>query len=55
MENSLYARLADVGGMEIPLNQPRGRSQNLRLKDRSERGQFPERFIRDEPANRNAQ
>ncbi len=55
MEDSLYARLAEVGGMEIPLNQPRGRSQNLRMRGRSERGQCPERFLRDEPANRNAQ
>jgi N-acetylglucosamine-6-sulfatase len=55
MEDSLYNRLAEVGGMAIPLNQPRGRSQNLRLRGRSQPGEFPDRFIRDEPVNRNAQ
>jgi N-acetylglucosamine-6-sulfatase len=55
MENALYEALADVGGMQIPLNQPRGRSMNLRLKGRSEPGKFPDRMVVDEPVNRNAQ
>ncbi|MHC4398764.1 MAG: hypothetical protein ACYTG0_03700 [Planctomycetota bacterium] len=54
MEDELYARLAEVGGMQIPLNQPRGRSQNLRLKGRSAPGGFPDRLQVDEPVNTNA-
>ena len=54
MENTLYARLAEADGMQIPLNQPRGNSQNKRLKSRSTPGNFPERLQLDEPMNRNA-
>jgi N-acetylglucosamine-6-sulfatase len=54
MEDELYARLAEVGGMEIPLNQPRGRSQNLRLQGRAAPGDFPERMVVEEPVNKNA-
>jgi N-acetylglucosamine-6-sulfatase len=54
MEDALYEALDEVGGMEIPLNQPRGGSANLRLKSRSEPGKFPERMVVDEPVNRNA-
>jgi N-acetylglucosamine-6-sulfatase len=55
MENTLYHKLAEVDGMRIPLNQPRGRSNNLRLKSRSLPGEFPPRFQVEEPVNRNAQ
>lgn len=55
MEDELYARLAEFGGMQIPLNQPRGSSNNLRLRNRSAPGSFPDRFVVDEPVNRNAQ
>ena len=55
MENELYTKLAETGSMQIPLNQPRGSSQNLRLRNRSAPGQFPERLTVDEPVNRNAQ
>jgi N-acetylglucosamine-6-sulfatase len=43
--------MADLGGMEIPLNPPRGRQQNTRLRDRDgvEAADFPEAFIVDEP------
>ena len=54
MEDALYAKLAESGGMEIPLNQPQGRVQNLRLKTRSIPGEFPKRFTVDKPVNRRA-
>jgi N-acetylglucosamine-6-sulfatase len=54
MEDMLYAKLAESGGMEIPLNQPRGRSQNLRLKSRSTPGDFPDTMVVEEPVNKNA-
>lgn len=55
MEDHLYAKMAQAGAMQIPLNQPRGNSQNLRLESGSDPGDFPERFVVEEPVNRNAQ
>jgi N-acetylglucosamine-6-sulfatase len=51
MQDQLYAMMAELGGMEIPLNPPRGRQQNKRLRDRSgvKAADFPEAFIVDEP------
>ena len=54
METELYAKMDASGGMQIPLNQPRGKSQNLRLRSRSAGSDFPDRFYVDEPVNRNA-
>ncbi len=56
MENELYALLADEGGMFIPLNQPRGSSQNKRLGTRGGKvaGTFPDHMVVDQPMNRNA-
>ena len=56
MENELYALLADEGGMFIPLNQPRGRSQNKRLGTRGGKaaGAFPDHMVVEQPMNRNA-
>ena len=34
MENRLYKMMADLGGMEIPMNPPRGNSNNKRLRSR---------------------
>src|SRR6056297_4206622 len=34
MEDRLYAMLGEEGGMDIPMNQPRGRSQNKRWDDK---------------------
>ena len=48
------AGLDRVGGMQIPLNQPRGRSQNLRLRSRTPGADFPDRLYVDEPVNKNA-
>lgn len=56
MENRLYKMMADMGGMDIPMNQPRGRSQNKRLRSRAgdRAADFPKDFVVDEPINRNA-
>lgn len=57
METRLYAMLADSGGMDIPMNQPSGRSRNLRLGPRNglRSADFPADMVVDEPENRNAQ
>lgn len=51
MQDRLYAMMDELGGMEIPLNPPRGRQQNKRLRDRGgvKSADFPEAFIVDEP------
>ncbi|MEW4530179.1 sulfatase [Maioricimonas sp. JC845] len=51
MQNRLYDMMEELGGMEIPLNPPRGRQQNKRLRDRGgvKAADFPEAFIVDEP------
>ena len=56
LEDELYQRMAELGGMEIPLNQPRGRSQNKRLRSRDgeKAADFPPWMVLDEPVNRNA-
>jgi N-acetylglucosamine-6-sulfatase len=57
MENRLYEMMEDMGGMSIPLNQPRGSSQNKRLGTRGGRqaADFPEALVVEQPVNRNAQ
>ncbi len=57
MENRLYEMMEDLGGMLIPLNQPRGGSQNKRLRSRNgeKSADFPAAMVLDEPINRNAQ
>ena len=54
MEDKLYGMLAESGGMFIPLNQPRGNSQNKRLESRSKPGAFPGHLVVDEPINKGA-
>jgi N-acetylglucosamine-6-sulfatase len=56
MENQLYAMLGDEGGMDIPMNQPRGGSNNKRWAEQggSEAADFPKAFVVEEPINRNA-
>ena len=51
MQDRLYAMMNELGGMQIPLNPPRGRQQNKRLRDRGgvRAADFPEAFIVDEP------
>ncbi len=57
MENRLYEMMAELGGMEIPLNQPRGGSQNKRIRGRGGRSasSFPPPLVVDEPIHKNAQ
>ena len=57
MENRLYAMLSDEGGMDIPMNQPRGNSQNKRWAKRGghQATDFPKSIVVDEPINRQAQ
>ncbi len=56
MEDRLYSMLEETGGMEIPLNQPRGSSQNKRLQSRSgdTAAPFPGAMVLDKAINRNA-
>ena len=51
MQDRLYAMMDELGGMQIPLNPPRGRQQNKRLRDRGgvKATDFPEALIVDEP------
>ena len=57
LEDRLYEMMAELGGMEIPLNAPRGSSQNKRLREREGKkaGDFPDPFVLDEPIHSNAQ
>ena len=54
MQEKLYEMMAELGGMEIPMNPPRGRQQNKRLRERggSRGADFPEAFIVDETAQK---
>ncbi len=56
MEDRLYKMMDGLGGMEVPLNAPRGNSQNKRLRGRGgkQAADFPEPLVVDEPINRNA-
>ena len=56
MENRLYEMMAELGGMDIPMNQPQGNSQNKRLRSREGDGaaDFPADLVVDEPLNQNA-
>ncbi|MCG6158193.1 sulfatase family protein [Rubinisphaera margarita] len=51
MQKRLYEMMDELGGMQVPLNPPRGRQRNKRLRDRNgvESADFPEAFIVDEP------
>ena len=56
MEERLYAMMEELGGMEIPLNAPRGSSQNKRLRTRDgvSAGDFPSDMVLEKAANKNA-
>lgn len=56
MEQRLYAMMADLGGMELPLNPPLGGSQNKRLRSRGgdRAADFPRPLVVDQPINTNA-
>jgi N-acetylglucosamine-6-sulfatase len=51
MESRLFTMMEELGGMDIPMNAPRGRRQLERLRERDgvEAADFPEAFIIDEP------
>ena len=51
MQSRLYEMMDDLGGMQIPLNPPRGRQQNKRLRERRgvQSADFPEAMIVDQP------
>src|SRR6056297_286285 len=57
MENELYRMLGEAGGMDIPMNQPQGNSQNKRWAEEGghEAADFPKAFVVEEPINRQAQ
>ncbi|MFM8496429.1 MAG: sulfatase/phosphatase domain-containing protein, partial [Planctomycetia bacterium] len=56
LENDLYRLMGDLGGMEIPLNPPRGGEKNKRFRARGgdAAADFPEPFVVDEPLNHDA-
>jgi len=56
MENRLYQMMAELGGMDIPMNQPRGSSQNKRLgtRDGDHAADFPKALVVPQPLNKNA-
>ncbi len=56
-ENKLYEMLGEAGGMDIPMNQPAGGSQNKRWLERegAHAADFPRVLVVDEPINRDAQ
>lgn len=57
METRLYEMMAELGGMEIPLNAPMGGSANKRLRNRggAEAADFPAALVVEEPVNRRAE
>jgi N-acetylglucosamine-6-sulfatase len=57
MEARLYELMRELGGLAVPLNEPRGNYQNKRLRGRggASAAAFPEPLVVDEPANKNAQ
>lgn len=56
MENKLYKMMAEFGGMEIPLNQPRGGFNHYRLSDRdgNKASNFPVPMVIEAPINKDA-
>ncbi|QDT06039.1 Arylsulfatase [Rubripirellula lacrimiformis] len=56
METELYRMLGDAGGMDIPMNQPKGNSQNKRWSEKggNESADFPAAMVVEEPANQEA-
>jgi N-acetylglucosamine-6-sulfatase len=56
MEDRLYAMLGEAGGMDIPMNQPQGNSQNKRWTEKGgeQAADFPKALVVEEPINRQA-
>ena len=57
MEERLYEMMAELGGMEIPMNPPAGGSANKRLRGRGgdRAADFPGDFVVEKPLSDNAQ
>jgi N-acetylglucosamine-6-sulfatase len=56
MEHELYRMMGELGGMEIPLNQPTGGFNDKRLRDRggAKAADFPPSKVVNQPINTNA-
>jgi N-acetylglucosamine-6-sulfatase len=56
MEKRLYDMMAELGGMDIPMNAPQGgiNDKRLRQRDGDQAADFPSDFVVDEPLNQNA-
>ena len=56
MESRLYAMLGEQGGMDIPMNQPKGRSSNKRWEEvgGTKAADFPKSIVVEQPLNREA-
>ena len=56
MEQELYSMMSELGGMEIPLNQPKGGINEKRLRGRGgeKSSDFPSSNVVDTPLNKNA-
>jgi N-acetylglucosamine-6-sulfatase len=56
LENELYGLMGELGGMDIPLNQPLGGFNDRRLRGRggANAAPFPSPFVVDEPLNSDA-
>jgi N-acetylglucosamine-6-sulfatase len=56
MEDELYRMMGELGGMEIPLNQPKGGFNDKRLRGRGgdKAADFPPSKVVDAPINQNA-
>jgi len=54
MQNQLYTMMEELGGMDIPLNRPKGQRKTERLRSRGgeKAADFPESFLVDEPLRR---
>jgi N-acetylglucosamine-6-sulfatase len=50
MQNQLYTMMEELGGMEIPLNRPKGQRKTERLRSQGgeKAADFPEAFLVDE-------
>ncbi|MEM6654331.1 MAG: sulfatase [Planctomycetota bacterium] len=57
MEKTLYTMMDELGGMDIPMNPPKGGFNNKRLRPRDgdRSANFPSDLVVDKPLNRNAE
>lgn len=57
MQNQLYTMMEELGGMEIPLNRPKGQRKTERLRSQGgeKAADFPEAFFVDEALRKELQ